>query len=434
MIEKDFDINKFRPFPTSSGLGVDSTGIYEDKVVRIFRENFDIYKSILEFSDEFEFLIGSNLFYEDENVLVVQHDQLENITYFNEWTRRQKVIASKAIVELQIELIKKGYYLNDPHSFNITFKYHQPVYFDFGSIRQGYIRPTWWFIKCFCGWTEMDYWDNVLKINFFQKLFVLLRISLSRLPYEYLLKKLSKFETGFFEKNIINLLNRTGLVGRLTRKVVNGLPLLFSYFSNWTDYEQKSPKLDFDNARNKNILSLFNQHKPKKILDIGANKGAFSLLALNNGSTEAIAIDLDNYSLDYLLNQVKINNHKITIARLNIMNYPEHPGYYQSYLPAHERLNCNFTICLAVVHHVCYFGESSFEEFGARLDHFTKKILVVEFVPYDDIHLSGPTYKGKDRSWYTLENFVNVLKKWFPGEHETFESSPTPRVLIKFCK
>jgi SAM-dependent methyltransferase len=434
MIEKDFDINKFRPFPTSSGLGVDSTGIYEDKVVRIFRENFDIYKSILEFSDELEFLIGSNLFYEDENVLVVQHDQLENITYFNEWTRRQKVIASKAIVELQIELIKKGYYLNDPHSFNITFKYHQPVYFDFGSIRQGYIRPTWWFIKCFCGWTEMDYWDNVLKINFFQKLFVLLRISLSRLPYEYLLKKLSKFETGFFEKNIINLLNRTGLVGRLTRKVVNGLPLLFSYFSNWTDYEQKSPKLDFDNARNKNILSLFNQHKPKKILDIGANKGAFSLLALNNGSTEAIAIDLDNYSLDYLLNQVKINNHKITIARLNIMNYPEHPGYYQSYLPAHERLNCNFTICLAVVHHVCYFGESSFEEFGARLDHFTKKILVVEFVPYDDIHLSGPTYKGKDRSWYTLENFVNVLKKWFPGEHETFESSPTPRVLIKFCK
>jgi SAM-dependent methyltransferase len=434
MIEKDFDINKFRPFPTSSGLGVDSTGIYEDKVVRIFRENFDIYKSILEFSDELEFLIGSNLFYEDENVLVVQHDQLENITYFNEWTRRQKVIASKAIVELQIELIKKGYYLNDPHSFNITFKYHQPVYFDFGSIRQGYIRPTWWFIKCFCGWTEMDYWDNVLKINFFQKLFVLLRISLSRLPYEYLLKKLSKFETGFFEKRIMNILNKTGMVGKLTRKVVNGLPLLFSYFSNWTDYNQKSPELDFDNARNKNILSLFNQHKPKKILDIGANKGAFSLLALNNGSTEAIAIDLDNYSLDYLLNQVKINNHKITIARLNIMNYPEHPGYYQSYLPAHERLNCNFTICLAVVHHVCYFGESSFEEFGARLDHFTTKILVVEFVPYDDIHLSGPTYKGKDRSWYTLENFVNVLKKWFPGEHETFESSPTPRVLIKFCK
>jgi len=434
MIVKDFDIDKFKPFPTSSGLGIDTTGIYEDKVVRVFRESIEIYKSTLEFSDKLKFLISSKLFYEDENLLVIEHELLENITYFNEWTKRQKVVASIAIVGLQLELVKKGFYLTDPHSFNITFKYHQPVYFDLGSIKRGNIKPSWWFIKCFCGWTEMDYWDSVLNINFLQKLFILLRISISRSPYDYLQRRLIKFETGLFERGIINLLNNRGLVGRLTRKVVNGLPVLFSNFSNWTVYDQKNPEMDFDNARNKNILSLLNQHKPEKILDIGANKGAFSLLALSNGSEEAIAIDLDNYSLDYLLNQVKINNHKITIARLNIMNYPEHPGYYQSYLPAHERLNCNFTICLAVVHHVCYFGNSSFEEFGERLNYFTKKILIVEFVPFDDVHLSGPTYKGKDRSWYTLDNFINTMKKWFPDKHEIYESTPTPRLLIKFCK
>ena len=79
------------------------------------------------------------------------------------------------------------------------------------------------------------------------------------------------------------------------------------------------------------------------------------------------------------------------------MNYPEHPGHYQSYLPSHERLYSDFTICLAVVHHVCYFGNSSFEEFAERLNRFAKKILIVEFVPYDDVHLTGPSYKGKDQ-------------------------------------
>ena len=92
------------------------------------------------------------------------------------------------------------------------------------------------------------------------------------------------FETRFqnlkwdlLKEQIMNMLSKKGLAGRITRKVINGLPLLFSNFSNWTDYEQKSPELDFNNARNKNILHLFNQYKPKKILDIGANKGAFCL-------------------------------------------------------------------------------------------------------------------------------------------------------------
>jgi len=434
MIEKKFDISIFKPFPTSSGLDDDSTGMYEEKVVRVFRKNFEIVKSVLEFSDELKFLIRSKLIYEDEKLLVIEHEQLENITYFNEWTKKQRVLAARSIIELQSELVKKGFYLNDPHSFNLTFKYYQPIYFDFGSIRKGKIRPTWWFIKCFCGWTEHDYWDEVLKINIIQKFLITFQMSFSRSPYQYLLKKILRFETGFIEKQIMKLLGNKGLAGRINRKIVNGLPLLFSNFSNWTDYEQKSPVLDFNNARNKNILHLFNQHKPKKILDIGANKGAFSILALENETEEAIAIDLDNYSLDFLLNQINIKNNKATIAKLNFMNYPEHPGYYKSYLPAHERLYSDFTICLAVVHHVCYFGNSSFEDFAKRLNRFTKKILIVEFVPYDDVHLTGPVYKGKNRSSYTLDNFINVMLKWFPGEHEIYESSPTPRVLIKFCK
>jgi len=434
MNQNKFDINKFKPFRTSSGLDGNFTGLYEDKLVRVIKRNNAEYKDILNFSDQLNDLVKSKLFYDDENFLVVEHEKLTNITYFTEWTKKQKVAAAKTVVNLQSKLVGEGYYLNDPHAFNITFKYHQPIYFDFGSIRKGKITPSWWFIKCFCGWTEMDYWDSVLKINRIHKIWIAFRMGLSQKPYEYLGNKLTKFEFHFAEKKIINLLNKKGFIGRLTRKVVNALPFIFNNFSNWTDYEQKIPALNFDNERNKNILELFRKIKPQRILDIGANKGVFSFLALDNGVEEAIALDLDNYSLDFLFNEAKKFDKKITIARLNIMSYPDKPGYYQSYFPAHERLNSDFTICLAVVHHVCYFGNFSFEELAERLNRFATKILIVEFVPYDDAHLTGPIYKGKDRSWYTLENFISAMKTRFPNEHKIFPSTPSPRMLIKFSK
>jgi len=429
-----FDKSKLVPFQTSSGLDENYTGIYEGKVLRMTEKNIELFKNILQFSDKINSLITSSPYYEDENIFVIQHEKLENITYFEEWTKKQKVNAAKTVVEIQSKLSEKGFYLNDPHAFNITFKYHQPVYFDFGSIREGKIRPAWWFIKCFCGWTEMDYWDSVLKINVFRKFWLALRMFFSRSPYNYIFKHLSKFEKGFIEGKLLTIIKTKTFWGKATKKFISSLPLIFKNFSNWSDYEQKSPELNLDNERTKNIIELLNRRKPIKVLDIGANRGAYSLLALEKGTEEVIAIDLDNYSLEYLFDNIKELRQKITIAKLDIMNYPEKPGYYQTYLSAHERLNSDFTICLAVVHHVCYFGNFSFEVFAERLNRFATKILIVEFVPYDDVHLTGPIYKGKDRSWYTLDNFINVMKKWFPNEHEIFPSTPSPRLLIKFSK
>jgi tRNA G37 N-methylase Trm5 len=171
---------------------------------------------------------------------------------------------------------------------------------------------------------------------------------------------------------------------------------------------------------------------PTSIIDIGANRGAYSFLALNNGAQKAICIDLDSFSLDVLRESINSNEWNITTARVNIMDYDETPGCFNSYLPAHKRLNSDFGICLAVVHHVCYFGNKSFDEFAERLNRFVNKTLLVEFVPYDDIHLTGPVYKGRDRSWYTLDNFITSIQKYFPDEFEIYNSSPAPRKLLVF--
>lgn len=434
MTQNYFDKSKFQSYETSTRVDGNYAGIYEGKVVRVFERDQNHIRAILNLTEGLHHLVSSKLFYEDEKLLVLEHEELKNITYYKEWTKKQKVNAAKAVVELQSQLTKKGFYLKDPHAFNITFKYHQPIYFDYGSIKEGNIKPIWWFLKCFCGWNEMDYWDSVLKINIIQKIFIITWMIFSNLPYNYLFNRLSKFEKGIIEEKLINVIRTKSFFGKIARTIVTSLPGIFRNLSNWSDYEQKCPELNFDNARNKNILEIYNRFKAKKVLDIGSNRGAYSLLALEKGAEEAIAIDLDNYSLDYLMEEIKEHNQNVTIAKLNIMDYPERPGHYKSYLPAHERFNSDFTICLAVVHHVCYFGDFFFDEFAERLNRFANKILIVEFVPYDDIHLTGNIYKGKDRSWYTLDNFIKAFKKWFPGEHEIFDSTPSPRLLIIFSK
>lgn len=203
MIQQIFDINKFETFQTSSGLDKNYTGTYNGKLVRIIKEDRQSYKRILEISNELRELVKSNLFYEDNDILVIEHEKLKNITYYTEWTKKQRVIAAIAIISLQSELSKKGFYLNDPHAFNITFKFSQPIYFDFGSIKEGNINPAWWFIKCFCGWTEMDYWDSVLKIGRLKKIWIAFTLSVSKKPYGYLIHKLKKYETSFMEKKVI---------------------------------------------------------------------------------------------------------------------------------------------------------------------------------------------------------------------------------------
>ena len=429
------DLMKFNPeifikFDNSTNIDGNYVGIYNNDVVRIIEERKDEYKSIFSFVSEIPHLIQSEIISEDQNKLVIKHPKLEYITYFTEWTSQQKVDAANCIIELQEFLAKKSYSLIDPHSFNITFQNGMPIYFDLGSIRKKSIKPSVWFIKNFCGGNEKDYWDSVLKISPISKLWITIRLLFSSTPYEYLKKKVSKYSTTVTSEIIKSNFNL--LMQKYFKKI---LKRFSKNFTQWTNYNQtignssvsKDPRTD-------NFIKMIKKYNPDTLTDIGANKGAFTKLALMNGVQKAIAIDLDNNSLEELRGEIVKNKLPIYTALLNLMEYDEKPGCYKSYYSAHDRLNANFVICFAVVHHLCYFGSYSFEEFSNKLAKFANKILLVEFVPFNDIHLKGEVYKGKDRLWYTIENFIASMKINFPGEHEIFESVPKPRILVKFEK
>jgi SAM-dependent methyltransferase len=427
-----FNFELFKQFETSSKIDGNYTGIYQGKVIRVIEENVGDYKGLLLHLDDVPFLINADLIFEDKTKIILEHHRIENITYFDEWTRKQRVEAALAVIQIQEHLIKLGYYLNDPHGFNITFENNKPIYFDFGSILKGRMNPAKWYLRCFTSLTQNDYWDDILKIGIVKKIFTAFILFFHNSPYNYLKNVIKKSEHNKFNKLLSVGMNKSNFLSKAIRRIDKVTPGILGEITNWTDYDQKDPSLLEENERTENIISIFNKYKPASIIDIGANRGAYSFLALKNGAKKAICMDLDSFSLDVLRENMNNNEGNITTARINIMNYNETPGCFNSYLPAHKRLNSDFGLCLAVVHHVCYFGNKSFDEFAERLNRFVNKTLLVEFVPYDDIHLTGPEYKGKDRSWYTQENFIKALQKYFPGDYEIYNSSPEPRILLVF--
>jgi len=342
--------------------------------------------------------------------------------------------AAKAIINIQERLSAIGFYLNDPHAYNITFKNNRPVYFDLGSIKKGKVSPWWWLLKCFTGWKERDYWDTVLPIGRLKKLWITFGMFIRKDPYSYLNKKIERSESILLVKMMNFLINKYKFVSKLTDKLSPTFPRIFSRFTHWTSYQQYNIDDVADTDRLLNLQKLFRSHTGTKIIDIGANRGAYTYLALKHDFHEAICIDLDQYSLDSINKYSNENGLSIVTANLDIMNYDKTPGIYNSYLPAHDRLSAEFGICLAVVHHVCYFGNSTFDDFAERLNRFVSETIIVEFVPYDDVHLTGPLYKNKDRSWYTLDNFIIAVQKYFPADYEIYDSTPKPRVLVKFSK
>ena len=116
-----FNESDFVKFPTSSGIDNNLVGMYNGRIVRVIKDNLQDYKRILSFCLDIKGLISSKLFKEDTDQLVIEHEKLEFITYYNEWTKAQQVEAAITVIKIQKELNKYDFFLFDPHAFNITF-------------------------------------------------------------------------------------------------------------------------------------------------------------------------------------------------------------------------------------------------------------------------------------------------------------------------
>jgi SAM-dependent methyltransferase len=205
-------------------------------------------------------------------------------------------------------------------------------------------------------------------------------------------------------------------------------------------------------AKQKNIYKLIKKIRPKRVLDIGANTGWFSILAERLGA-EVIATDIDESSIDTLYLYSKKNRCKILPLLLSFddlskefygLDYND-PLYKARnlktrplFLPATKRLESDVVLLLALLHHLIIGQDKSLKEIFNILSILTKKVLIVEYVSLKDKVMDAESSFFKNLRHYNVKNYnidlvIKEGKKHF-SQVEIFNSNPGTRKLLVFKK
>jgi SAM-dependent methyltransferase len=199
----------------------------------------------------------------------------------------------------------------------------------------------------------------------------------------------------------------------------------------WFDYPRLSDT-DLD-EKQKTTLLVMEKVKPfcETFLDIGCNVGWYSRAASRMGY-RVVAIDVDEACIAELYTDAKTTGSKILplVSDFKTCLNAIH-ATHQSFA---DRMQCDVTLSLALLHHLVFYQGITFPFIAERLDALSKKAAIVQFITREDSYVKHWLKSlGTKFDWYTIDNFISEMSKYFP-KHEIFESSPTGRKLILFEK
>jgi hypothetical protein len=138
--------------------------------------------------------------------------------------------------------------------------------------------------------------------------------------------------------------------------------------------------------------------------------GWYAQLAARNGA-QVIAADSDETAVNELYADAKTADLPILPVFMDV-RFPE-PGQgpgYTFFAPATERFKSDMVLALALVHHLVFTWNLSFDHIADGLGAFVREWLVVEFVGPDD----GVVRRwNQANAWYGLDNFEAALSRQF---------------------
>ncbi len=367
-----------------------------------------------------------------EYPLVLKHQRVDFVTYWPEWPSLMLRDAALLVCDLNIELIRQGYGILDCHPWNVLFDFGRPVFVDFaavvplddswldemaGRLRNYYILPLTlitmghpWFAR------SIRRAPDVLDpIDYFLK-----RAQLRWFPWWYFrLRRLArKRPLTFFEKLKTSLEKMP-------------LPTPGSRQSDLHEPSSKSTHQDFEQngIKARTVQSLLEQLKPKTLLDVGCGTGSYSILAERMGA-KVIAIDCDESCLNRLYRQAGSEGLSILPLLLDFLVPTPPHGRKCEFPSAPERLKCECSLLLGLIHHFVFDEDVSFERIAQLLSRYTSKHAIVEFVPPEDGYVAARMSSRYE--WYRMENLINAMRAHFKLE-STLDSDP-PRKVLLFTK
>jgi SAM-dependent methyltransferase len=199
----------------------------------------------------------------------------------------------------------------------------------------------------------------------------------------------------------------------------------------WSGYEQAPEAVvgareTYDGKQR--AVDEFLGHVPEgRVLDVGANVGWFSELAVHHGH-EVVALDTDDAAMNALFQRARERGLPIVTLRMDVMWPTAGHGLGLAYPSAPARLRSPVSMWLALLHHLMRAGYG-FQAVARTIADFTDEAAIVEFVPRDDPHVAA--WPSLARPGYDLEHLRQAMRPFFPSM-EILPSSPEPRLMLLF--
>jgi hypothetical protein len=359
-------------------------------------------------------------------VMVLSHRTIDLRSYCSEWLPEMLKDAALTYLRLQIRLIQDQYLLKDGHPWNFLFDHGRPIYIDVGSIipyeksrlNQALAEFRLYFLLPL---RLFSLWGSARAYAFLN----------APIPNDAEREKIA-FEIGLEQLHIPRWYGITFFLNSLIRKI-NRMKVQRVEPTEWSDYEQKAPDLFRPESfidKQRPAYEILRRVGSGTLLDIGCNKGWFSLLAEDLGF-KVVAIDIDLKSLAELYKLTKSGHKNILPLYVDFYKPTGVNGVDGAYPPFVDRMRCDIVLAMAITHHLAYKAMMSFDAMAGRIAQLTGNVAIVEFIPREDIHVCEWSQDGMD--WYTRENFITMFMQYF-DRMEVYPSTPLPREVFVFEK
>jgi ribosomal protein L11 methylase PrmA len=364
---------------------------------------------------------------------VLEHERIRYVTYPYEWSFELLKCAALFHLDLQIDLLERGFTLSDATAYNIQFRGIRPVFIDHLSIRAYREGEYWLGHSQFC-----QQFLNPLLLRVFRDINPnswyrgnLEGISVS--DFARLVPFRKKFSWNVFTNVVLQErfqrgtssgpdkaagvtrrpLPKEGYLGLLKqlRNWINRLEPRNAVRTVWADYSDKNTYADEEHRLKREFVAAFVQDlKPDTYIDLGCNTGEYSELALENGAGYALGFDFDQQALDSAYGRAQAKKLNFLPVYLDARNPSPNQGWRQTERKGFaERFRADAVVALAFEHHLAIAHNVPLAEVIGWITAIAPQG-VIEFVPKSDptirrmLALREDIFPG-----YTEEAFVAEL-------------------------
>lgn len=340
----------------------------------------------------------------------LRHQRIEPRSYPYEWPFEMLRAAARLQLSLTRAALAEGLITKDASSYNVQFVGTRPVFIDVGSFERLRRGEPWPGYRQFC-----ELFLNPLLIQAvldvpFQPLLRGSIHGIAPTAAADLLKGHGRLQKGVLthvklharaERRYADA-NRTQIQSELTCAGL-GPGLIDAQLKNlqravddltwdrqrstWSEYGDRAHYSDRDLVAKEEFVAatISADAAPNLVLDLGANDGRFSRLAVRSGARSVVAVDSDHLVIDRLYRELERDGERRVLPLVVDLSDPS-PGVgwrSRERAPFVERVRPDLVLCLAVVHHLALTNNVPLDEIVAFLADFGAA-MVVEFPHRDD--------------------------------------------------